>query len=157
VLQYDTLAAGEVNTNIDMDVYTTDLEGTLISNLRVASLGNPGLRDSINLYTNVGLGIEDENENLPSKMEVPVLHVYPNPFIANLDITYESHLQTEKVIIQIYDSSGKLIKQFIQPSFTKHVTWDATDDRGRAVPCGVYLLILKSGNQSVMSKVTLIN
>ncbi|KPJ72851.1 hypothetical protein AMJ52_04955 [candidate division TA06 bacterium DG_78] len=155
-MRYDTLAAGEVNASIDMDVNTSDTEGTLIANLRVASLGNPGLRDSINLYTNVGLGIEEGYENLHTQTESPVFHVYPNPFIKNLDINYEIRLQTENVTIQIYDCSGKLIKQFIQPISVKHVTWDATDDRGRTVPLGMYLLILKSENQSVMTKVTLI-
>lgn len=138
-----------------MDVNTTDTEGTLVSNLRVASLGNPGLRDSINLYTNVGLGIE-EYENINTHIESPVLHVYPNPFTKNVAITYEIQLQTENVTIQIYDSSGKLIKQFIQPSSVKHVTWNATDDRGRTVPLGVYILILKSERESVVSKVILI-
>jgi hypothetical protein len=155
-LQYDTLAAGEVNASIDMDVNTSDTQGTLIANLRVASLGSPGLRDSINLYTNVGLDIEEGYETLPTQTELPVLHIYPNPFTKNVDITYEIPLQTEAVTIQIYDSSGKLLRQFIQSSSTKHVTWNASDERGRTVPLGVYLLILKSENQSVMSKVTLI-
>jgi hypothetical protein len=139
-----------------MDVYTTDAEGTLISNLRVASLGNPSLRDSIDLYTNVGLGIEEDHKNQHTHANVPVLHVSPNPFIKYLDIKYEIQSETEIVSIHIYNSSGTLIKHFTHPYSVKQMTWDATDDRGRTVPLGVYLLILTCENQSVMTKVTLI-
>ncbi|GAH09684.1 unnamed protein product, partial [marine sediment metagenome] len=89
VLIYDTLAAGEVNTSIDMDVSTTSTEGTMVVNLRVASMGDPGLRDSINLYTQVGSGIEEEYDIIIAKSQFPMLHIYPNPFYKTTKIMFE--------------------------------------------------------------------
>jgi hypothetical protein len=54
-ISYDTLAAGEVNDEIDIIAYTTDTPGSLMVNLRVASINNPGLRDSINVYVASGI------------------------------------------------------------------------------------------------------
>jgi len=67
--------------------------------------------------------------------------VFPNPFREKLNITYQTASQN-KTDLKIYDVTGRLVRQFALPSRESfnHITWDGIDDRGRAVPQGVYFL-----------------
>ena len=67
--------------------------------------------------------------------------VFPNPFSEKLNITYQTASQN-KTDLKIYDVTGRLVRQFALPSRESfnHITWDGIDDRGRAVPQGVYFL-----------------
>jgi hypothetical protein len=51
--------------------------------------------------------------------------------------------------LQVYDAMGRLVRGF-EPRFrpgVNEVLWDATDQRGRAVPAGVYFARLRAGGQ----------
>jgi len=67
--------------------------------------------------------------------------VFPNPFREKLNITYQTASQN-KTDLKIYDVTGRLVRQFALPSRESfnHITWDGIDDKGRAVPQGVYFL-----------------
>lgn len=66
---------------------------------------------------------------------------YPNPFISNTIIEFETPLNTE-VQVQITDLNGRVVYQ--QKTFTisgnNHILWDGTDNKGNALPGGIYIV-----------------
>jgi len=68
---------------------------------------------------------------------------FPNPFTERLNIAYQLTGQ-HNTELEVYDVTGRLVKQFDLPvneTFAQ-IAWDGVDDRGRAVPQGVYFLRL---------------
>jgi hypothetical protein len=98
----------------------------------------------------VGLAGLEESENLTShSLNNTVLTAHPNPFKSQTAIRFTLPAET-KVSLKIYDISGKLVKSFP----TNHQTltpnhcfiWDGTDDFGRKLPAGIYLLRLRASD-----------
>jgi len=159
IIMYDSLDAGEMDTSIIVHVYTADSAGTEVVNLRVASMGNPTLRDSINVYVTAPPGIE---ENWSKGIQNPILQIYPNPFRQVTDIILQI---TDKnpgstVSLKIYDATGRLIKDFsrttrsaLRPTL---IIWDGRDDSGNTVPAGVYFVYLNVGDSKRIEKVVLL-
>ncbi|MEO0114117.1 MAG: T9SS type A sorting domain-containing protein [candidate division WOR-3 bacterium] len=91
-----------------------------------------------------GPGIEENQRS--SITNQTALKIYPNPFSKQTVINF-----TQKVShIEIYDVSGKLVKSFFTTrqslSTSNCIIWDGTDNYGRKLPSGVYLLYLKTSN-----------
>lgn len=152
VILYDYLDVGESDSTIKVQVFPTPGSATEILNLYVQSIGNPSLQDSINVYA-VGINAIQEYE-YRSLRNITVT-VNPNPFSSFTDIRYEPAppggarsgiTDNRRTDLKIYDATGRLIKQF--PRFTPdvlhptHISWDGTDDRGLAVPAGIYFIQL---------------
>ncbi len=152
---YDTLAAGEIKENIDIKVYTGTIEGTEIVNLRVASMGDPSLRDSINVYVTVAAGIEEREDK---GIQNSILQVYPNPFreITNLKLQIQN--AKSRISLKIYGATGILVRQwdYLTIGLSDQITWDGTDDQDFCVPEGVYFAKLESQGQSTVQKVILL-
>lgn len=95
-------------------------------------------------YSTYGIS---ENEN---KFTNNYLKISPNPFrgITKIKIKKLAAENKEKIDLQIYDMTGKVIKSFplsSKPqSLTTEVTWDGTDEHGKSLPSGVYLCKLKT-------------
>jgi len=162
VIMYDTLAAGEIKEDIDIKVYTDTIEGTEIVNLRVASMGDPSLRDSINVYVTVAAGIEErEDKGIQNSM----LQVYPNPFSKNLIIRYTIHdtgFTEENFFLVICDVSGRIVRDLtnnLASCILHHaskISWDGTDEHGLSVSPGVYFLRFKAGDYKETKKLLLL-
>jgi flagellar hook assembly protein FlgD len=60
----------------------------------------------------------------------------------------------------LYDLAGRLVKSLLAEAPLEagrhNVTWDGTDDRGRAVAAGVYLYRLQAGTFSESKAVALV-
>ena len=65
---------------------------------------------------------------------------YPNPFNPKTTFSFELEY-ADPVLLQVFDSSGRLIRSLIdgpcQPGTTE-VDWDGRDDAGRRLASGVY-------------------
>jgi flagellar hook assembly protein FlgD len=71
---------------------------------------------------------------------------YPNPFISATNIQYQIPVMCD-VLITVYNLSGQKIKTLVdEKQLTgRHVThWDATDQQGKIISPGVYLLTMKT-------------
>jgi len=82
--------------------------------------------------------------------------VYPNPFrprSGDQDIRLNG--LPSPVSVSVYDLSGRLVRELGTVGNNEKV-WDGTDENGRAVPTGVYLLRLEAGNASSIKKVAVI-
>jgi flagellar hook assembly protein FlgD len=59
----------------------------------------------------------------------------------------------------IFDAAGRLVKSFnhltLQPF--NQITWHGTDDNNRALPSGVYLVMLEANGEKITEKVVLLS
>ena len=75
-----------------------------------------------------------------------VLRVYPNPFNNRVEISYKV-IESGPVNVSIFDIVGKQVKAIarVEHNIGWHsVFWDGTDNAGRTVSGGIYLIRLQS-------------
>ena len=86
------------------------------------------------------------------------IKITPNPF-SNLTTISFSIPQSQKISIQVYDMEGRLVKTVANnemPAGVHQITWNATNGNGSAVANGLYILILKTGEDTETKKVSVI-
>ncbi len=100
-------------------------------------------------YLTANLGIEEWVEN-----STPNLSVSPNPFRHTTDIRYEI-TDNSRIELKIYDTAGQLVKNLSARSSAighqSSVTWDGTDNSGRRLSSGSYILRIET-NEGVIDK-----
>ena len=104
-------------------------------------------------------GVEEYVENRRD-----LFKVYPNPFREKTVISLECINHVVAVTwsqhsIKIYDLSGRLIRTLPITDYCSpitEVTWDGRDERGRKIPCGIYLCRLVSDEKTLTKKLILI-
>lgn len=87
------------------------------------------------------------------------LKLYPNPFKNELNINFNTD-RYESVSAKIYDYSGKLIKIILNSKIKpgKHkFSWGGTDNYGRKVSNGNYIIRIKAGRRIVSRPITFIH
>lgn len=83
---------------------------------------------------------------------------FPNPFNPSTVITYQLP-QSAEVSIQVYNALGQLIKTLIseeQSAGSHSVVWDGFDEKGRAVPSGIFMYTIQSKDFIKTRKMVLI-
>jgi C1A family cysteine protease len=106
------------------------------------------------------LGVEDlttETITLPGHSSLK-LGNYPNPFLSETSIEYELS-QGSQVSLVIYDVLGRKINTLVdgvQSAGNKRVIWNGTDGDDCKVNAGIYICILRRGNQISSQKMLLI-
>jgi hypothetical protein len=93
-----------------------------------------------------------------ASIQTSILPAYPNPFNPSTTITYGLD-NDGKVSINIYDISGRLIKNLVktdQAQGLHSIIWNGTNQNGEKVPAGMYLSILESGNDVKTTKLMLL-
>lgn len=97
-------------------------------------------------------------EASPKPEKFTLLPNFPNPFNPQTTIRYESG-QNSNIKLAIYDIRGRLVKvlfQGVQTAGEHSMVWNGTDENGRIVASGVYLLKLQSNGFSQTRKLTLL-
>ena len=83
------------------------------------------------------------------------LQVYPTPFYSEVNITYTID-KTEKVKLDIYDISGRLIASLVnqnQHTGSYNISWDGRNVNGEKIGKGVYICTLQAGNKVSIDKI----
>lgn len=83
---------------------------------------------------------------------------YPNPFNPNTTIRYEIPAPCH-VRMKIYDVNGRLVRTLVdmqRDSGPHIVTWDGTDNHGRAVASGIYFYRVTAGSFAGTKKMVLL-
>jgi len=82
----------------------------------------------------------------------------PNPFRTQTSIRY-SLAAKEKVILEIFDASGRIVKTLvnreIQPGIY-NIYWDGTNNRNQKLSAGVFFYKLQTDNYKATKKILLI-
>jgi len=154
VLMYDTLAAGASDTTIEVTVFTTSTQGAAVVNLRVRSLGNPSLAESINVRTIVGSGIE---EQLPVRAAEPLLRIVPNPVQQQATVSFgpaqsKSAAKAPPGRLELLDALGRRVQLV---SVTTRGSASLTWLRPPGLKPGVYLFRLSTDRTAVCCPVVL--
>ena len=83
---------------------------------------------------------------------------YPNPFNSNTII--ETNLNTGGFVsVIVYDILGQQVKKLLYSYMTpgrKKLTWNGIDDNHNSVNSGVYIVRLRSGENTISSKILLL-
>uniref|UniRef100_A0A7C4XJM2 Pyrrolo-quinoline quinone repeat domain-containing protein n=1 Tax=candidate division WOR-3 bacterium TaxID=2052148 RepID=A0A7C4XJM2_UNCW3 len=100
------------------------------------------------------IGINKEKGNSLSAL---IFEVLPNPFFDQVTIKIPKALYHERLSLNIYDISGRIIK-VLNPEFKSchrfsDVVWDGTDWTGREVAPGVYFVCFVVNGQSLVQNV----
>ncbi len=88
--------------------------------------------------------------------------IYPNPFSESVVINYEVAADDPgiaKVLIRIYDISGRLIGTLVNMNmqFGRYtVSWDGKDINGEQAPHGTYIVHFKAGDKEEVKEVVLV-
>ncbi len=75
------------------------------------------------------------------------LAVFPNPAKGGVCLQYRWHDNEEQMAIDIFDLTGRRVKQFLFPTqdaAPNVITWNGKDKRGNALPSGKYFYILRT-------------
>ncbi len=83
---------------------------------------------------------------------------YPNPFNPSTTLTY-SLADMGPVRLELYDMHGRHVRTLVdqhQGAGRYRVNWDGLNAQNQGVANGVYVVILKAGNQRFSQKVTLL-
>ena len=110
----------------------------------------------LNFFNGIYTGIEKDNIVLLNDELGPN---YPNPFNDLTTINYTLN-NSSNIQLDIFDLTGKMIKTLVNEfkNTGKHkVTWDARDNYGNSVPCGIYFYRLKTGSSIQTKKMILSN
>jgi hypothetical protein len=87
-----------------------------------------------------------------------LLRTAPNPFRTIVDVNY--HLPVAgRIRLDVYDVAGRRVKTLVDgdrgPGWHSE-SWDGRDERDKALPSGVYFLIMEDGREKVGKKCMLI-
>jgi hypothetical protein len=86
-----------------------------------------------------------------------LLKNYPNPFNPETTINYQVSKQAN-ISIEIFDFAGKHVTTLRHGTISvgnHETTWHGTDERGQAVPSGVYFVRMIEGNRYDIRKILL--
>ncbi len=119
-------------------------------------------------YESSMLTVQTGLEEISSNPDISAmsLDLLPNPGTDRIIIRYSAgniltSLPNIESRIQVYDATGRLVKHFIdkgtQSSGDHVIFWRADDDRGRALPAGVYLVVFRIGDNIATAELTLLD
>ncbi|HPF35475.1 MAG TPA: FlgD immunoglobulin-like domain containing protein [Candidatus Krumholzibacteria bacterium] len=83
----------------------------------------------------------------------------PNPFNPLVTVRYELPGRTGRVTLDVFDVTGRRVRTLAAASLAAgphEFTWNGTDDGGRRVSSGVYMLRLRADRQETMHRVTML-
>ena len=106
-----------------------------------------------NILANLTTGINIYDKN---KIKFINLIVYPNPFNNCTTISFNiPDDNSSNITIEIYNSEGQTVKQFLNINNKTLIIWDGTNNQNQRVSSGIYFCILNTGGKSVIKKIVL--
>ena len=96
------------------------------------------------------------NPSIPKQFEL--FQNYPNPFNPMTTLRY-GLVDRANVTLTIYDIIGKRVRTFDrgeEASGIKSLVWNGTDDHGKPLSAGIYLIQLQTGNFTQTRKMILL-
>lgn len=117
--------------------------------------------DSLDLVQKAGLvGVETPAKTFFARVsKIELYPVAPNPNTGSAHIRYALPAPSQ-VSLQVYDISGRLVRELEKrekAAGLHDIRWDGRDEKGRAVPSGVYLYRIQTQSQSVSRSLILLH
>ena len=102
-------------------------------------------------------GVAEQQAVMPDNL---TLSVKPNPFKRTAQMSYSVGSNPRSAKLGIYDASGRLVvdlsSRLTDYGLGSTVVWSGTDDIGKKLPAGVYLVVLESGKQKITRKIVML-
>jgi hypothetical protein len=101
------------------------------------------------------VGIADSKTDLPKVFALNA--VQPNPFVSETQVRYQLPAASF-VSLKVYDITGKLVRTLVsetEDAGFRSIVWNGTDDAGRKVAKGVYLISFDTPEYSTTRKLVL--
>ncbi len=92
-------------------------------------------------------GASSSNGLLPNS---DFINLHPNPFIKQTEIVFLTEIE-EPIELKVYNSSGRKVRDLVK-TINLPLIWDGTDNNGRRLTRGVYIIKLESTIQPVEVK-----
>ncbi len=109
--------------------------------------------DDVQVVEGIEVGVAEPRASVVPK-ETALHQNYPNPFNPTTTISYDL-ASAAQVRVMIYNLLGQAVRTLVnakQKPGSYRVLWDGRDDRGAAVPGGVYLVRLEAGDVRAVRK-----
>jgi len=152
VPRYDTIPASGSDTTPKVTVYTDTTAGEEVVLLRVRSLGDTTLAESVGVHAVVGSGVEELSGFGPPG--IPFV-ISPNPIWRNRTTTLSfSSEEPRGFSVELFDAAGgrvSLIAEGIAPSGRHVINWSPD----RRLASGVCLVRLTAGNAYTVRKLVI--
>ncbi|MFC1573278.1 right-handed parallel beta-helix repeat-containing protein [Candidatus Eisenbacteria bacterium] len=105
-----------------------------------------------------GLGDHSDDPGAGSRF---ILDIAPNPFESSTTMSFSipSQLAASPIHLDIYDATGRLIRNLVNatlPAGSHDISWNGTDQAGKAMKSGVYVYKLCVGSKSEAGRLLLI-
>lgn len=103
-------------------------------------------------------GVEEPGGGIPIPRVAHLGAGAPNPFNPRVSFRFELP-DARDTAIDVYDAAGRHVRRLVRGTRTPgahDITWDGTDDDGRAVASGVFFVHMRAGNFAARQKVTLV-
>ena len=141
-------------SNTYQTIHASFIFGALVNGIHTKN----DLMQSYMDYLTGNTAVEEYAEDL---IGVQLLSISPNPFSKLTNISFEVDSRQKSVVsIRMYDISGRLVKSFASlPSALgpMPITWDGTDDSGRRVSSGTYIVRITTDQGAINRTVVLID
>lgn len=116
---------------------------------------------TVNLYGPVSVQVDNSGGSSAPSIEIVtgINKVYPNPFGSYASVTYSVAKDNSPVRLSVYNLRGELVRDLVsgvQGKNTYTTTWDCRDQQGKTCGNGVYLMVLKAGNESYVKRTILV-
>lgn len=146
------LGVAAYNRTVGLSFELGGLQDSVLPSTRVTLL------DSIMTY--FGIPPTGISERVTPDLDGKIFFdISPNPCRGNLHIAYRVGRIAQEVTIQIYDISGRCVKSFNlcnQMQSVLSLYWNGTDDLGRTVAQGIYIIQLIVDEHTLTKKIVLL-
>jgi hypothetical protein len=136
-------------------IYTPNLGFSGLDSVQIMAMDDKGSTDiGVHYFDVQYLGLT--NPSIPKQFEL--FQNYPNPFNPMTTLRY-GLVDRANVTITIYDIIGKRVRTFDrgeEASGIKSLVWNGTDDHGKPLSAGIYLIQLQTGNFTQTRKMILL-
>ncbi len=139
-------AQGDEPAITNLNSFSDDLTATGNYYYRISAVDVHGNESAYSDLVEVVYLGSDDAANLPT--EYALHQNYPNPFNPNTIIRFDLP-EAARVTITITDLLGREVRQLVDSRLDagwKSITWDATDNGGKAVGAGLYLYRIDVNN-----------
>ncbi len=149
----------KINSTLIADTSYTDTSGITNSFYCVSAVIKACTESRLSNEMFVQSVIEPHISNYQHK-QLSYTYVHPNPFYLNTTISFSVPVKFQgNMELNIYNLGGQKVKTLINEILLAgkySIVWDKTDDSGKKVYPGIYIVYFSAGNFVKFEKVTLI-
>ena len=149
-----SIAAGD-STTCGVLAWTNGIGSDSVQ-LKLVELDNPNNNMLVNINFSAQYGLTLDNQSLNAN-SIKILSCYPNPFNSSILFKYKLGIsnEVELAICNVLGEELKLLVDEVQKAGNYYVKWDGNNGFNQSLPSGIYFLRMKSGDDYMMKKITL--